>query len=400
MTIRRRPRPLWRRGVLAALLCAAVLYLAAITAAHASPRSALEELERQGGLAVALLRTQLAGAGDESALPAMVTLALGQSPALYGSREAVLSLQSEEESDLDGGEEPPAEDAENGGASHGGPPAILSEEAAEPETPLIFADNGVPARTLLPSSADGYVVAGDVYVNNRADVTFDASLFDGSFAASLSEGDGPQVLILHTHGSEAYTMPAGEEYEPSGECRTTDCDCNVVRVGEELREALEAEGISVLHDETLHDYPEYSGAYGRSLTTAEAYLAEYPGISVILDVHRDAVTDADGAAYKVVSAVGGVNAAQMSFVVGTDAGGLEHPLWRENLKLAAAVQQTVCEDFPTLMRPITVRNSRYNQHLTPGCLLVEVGAAGNSLDEALFSARILGKALAETLTEK
>lgn len=57
------------------------------------------------------------------------------------------------------------------------------------------------------------------------------------------------------------------------------------------------------------------------------------------------------------------------------------------------------DSYPTLMRPITVRNSRYNQHTTPGSLLVEMGAAGNSLDEALLSARLLGKAIAEVMGE-
>ena len=156
----------------------------------------------------------------------------------------------------------------------------------------------------------------------------------------------------------------------------------------------------MLHDPTLHDYPEYSGAYGRSLDAVNAYLAEYPTISFALDVHRDAISDGDGTPYKVVSGVAGLNAAQMSFVIGTDGGGLEHPDWRENLKLAAAIQQRLTADYPTLMRPITVRNSRYNQHTTPGSLLVEMGAAGNSLDEALLSARLLGKALAETILEK
>ena len=93
----------------------------------------------------------------------------------------------------------------------------------------------------------------------------------------------------------------------------------------------------------------------------------------------------------------GLNAAQMSFVVGTDGGGLEHPHWQENLKLAAAIQQQLAADYPTLMRPITVRNSRYNQHTTTGSLLVEMGAAGNSLDEALLSARLLGEAMAEVI---
>ena len=273
----------------------------------------------------------------------------------------------------------------------------ITETPEEPGTPLVFADNGVTARTLVPTSTDGYIVSGDVYITNTSDNTFDASLFDGTFAARLPEEDGPQILIVHTHGSEAYTMPPGEEYEASGECRTTDCNYNTVRVGDELAATLEEAGFSVLHDTTLHDYPQYSGAYDRSLASINSYLEQYPTISFVLDIHRDAISDGEGNMYKVVSNVAGLNAAQMTFVIGTDGGGLEHPNWRENLKLAAAVQQNLLDDYPSLMRPITVRNSRYNQHVTTGSLLVEMGAAGNSLDEALLSARLLGQALAETI---
>ena len=293
-----------------------------------------------------------------------------------------------------GVQKPEVQEKEENGPEE--PSAPISEEPGEAETPLIFADNGVQARTLMPSSPEGYVVTGDVYINNRSDKSFDEGIFDGSFAARLSEEEGPKVLIVHTHGSEAYTMPPGQEYEATSESRTTDCGFNVVRVGDEIAAVLEEAGIEVLHDAALHDYPEYSGAYGRSLTAAEKAMEEHPSISLVLDIHRDAISDADGSPYKVVSGVAGVNAAQMSFIIGTDGGGLEHPDWQENLKLAAAVQQRLLEDYPTLMRPISVRNSRYNQHVSPGALLVEMGAAGNSLDEALLSARLLGEALAET----
>lgn len=174
----------------------------------------------------------------------------------------------------------------------------------------------------------------------------------------------------------------------------------MVRVGDELARTLEEAGIEVLHDPALHDYPEYSGAYGRSLAAAEKAMAEHPSISLVLDIHRDAISDADGSPYKVVSNVAGVNAAQMSLIIGTDGGGLEHEDWRENLKLAAALQQHLTDSYPTLMRPISVRNSRYNQHVSPGALLVEMGAAGNSLDEALLSARLLGQAIGELFLEK
>lgn len=396
MTIQRRPRPQLRRQLAALAAVGGVLYLVAATAASPSARSALDEVGRQGELALGLLRAQLGDPDREEILPAAVSLAIGQSPVLVSGQEAVLRLRGTEEPDdsRDGDTPQPPSDVPPQ------PEAPLPEEPAQPDPPLVFADNGVEARTLVPSSPEGYIVSGGVYINNRTEYPLDASLLDGTFAAALPEEEGPQILIVHTHGSEAYTMPPGQEYEPSGESRTTDTSLNVVRVGDELAKTLEEAGLTVLHDPTLHDYPEYSGAYGRSLDAVNAYLAEYPTISFVLDVHRDAISDGDGTPYKVVSGVAGLNAAQMSFVIGTDGGGLEHPDWRENLKLAAAIQQRLTADSPTLMRPITVRNSRYNQHTTPGSLLVEMGAAGNSLDEALLSARLLGKALAETILEK
>ena len=379
-----------QRGAAALVVSGVVLWLVAVTASSPTAREAMTALGREGGLALALLESQLGRWEDP--LPAQTALAISQSPLLLAGREQVLALRRQAETDdgPDQTEPRPAPTPED--------PALPEEPPAPPADPTApFADNGVPARTLMPSSEAGYTVAGNVYINNRSDRTFGADIFDGTFSAALSKDEGPQVLILHTHGSEAYTMPPGLEYEPTSECRTTDCTCNVVRVGDELAGVLEAAGLTVVHDTTLHDYPEYSGAYDRSLTTAKAYLEQYPSIQFILDVHRDAISDGNGGMYKVVSDVAGQNAAQLSFVVGTDGGGLEHPLWQENLKLAAAITQCLAEDYPTLMRPITVRNSRYNQHLTTGTLLVEVGAAGNSLDEALLSARLLGNALAEVI---
>lgn len=385
MTIQRRPRPQRRRKITALILAAAIPWLAAVTAASDTGQAAIKAIGQQGSLALGIFRSQLGDTRDAQALPAAVSLAIGQSPVLLSGRTEILDLRRSQEDDSPDSQSSQEEQVP------------ITETPEEPGTPLVFADNGVTARTLVPTSTDGYIVSGDVYITNTSDNTFDASLFDGTFAARLPEEDGPQILIVHTHGSEAYTMPPGEEYEASGECRTTDCNYNTVRVGDELAATLEEAGFSVLHDTTLHDYPQYSGAYDRSLASINSYLEQYPTISFVLDIHRDAISDGEGNMYKVVSNVAGLNAAQMTFVIGTDGGGLEHPNWRENLKLAAAVQQNLLDDYPSLMRPITVRNSRYNQHVTTGSLLVEMGAAGNSLDEALLSARLLGQALAETI---
>ena len=372
-------------------LAAVIVWLVGVTAASHSAASAFAAITSQTDLAVGLLRAQFGAQSDaRDDLPAAAVLAIWQSPLLLSARDAISELRRGDEHEDDAAapdtQLPPDEQT-----------APIPEDIALPDTPLVIADNGVSTRTLVPASPGGYVITGDVYIDNRSDKSFDASLFSSQTDLSLSVGGQPQVLIVHTHGSEAYTMPPGEEYVPSGDCRTTDENFSVIRVGAEIAAVLEAAGIRVLHDTTLHDYPSYSGAYNRSLAAVERYLERYPSIALVLDVHRDAVSDSAGNMYKVVSGVAGVNVAQMSFVIGTDGGGLHHPHWQENLKLAAAIQQSLCADFPTLMRPITVRNSRYNQHTTTGSLLVEVGAAGNSLEEALLSARLLGDAIVRTL---
>ena len=373
-------------------LAVTVLWVVFATAGSRTLQGALDALSRRSALPLALLRAQLGDSREEDGwLTAATALAISQSPLLLSGRGAVLSLQSRDDGD-DTSPEPP----DTTQPIRETPVTPEEPEEAAPETDLTFADNGVTPQTLVPTGAAGYVVTGLAYINNTSDRGFDASLFDGTFAARLS-AEEPQVLIVHTHASEAYTMPPGEEYEESGESRTTDTAYNVVRVGDEIAAVLAQAGISVVHDRTLHDYPEYNGAYDRSLSSIEGYLEKYPSLSIVLDIHRDAIYDSQGNPYKVVSQVSEGRAAQMTFVIGTDGSGLPHENWRENLKLAAAVQNTLLEDYPTLMRPITVRNSRYNQHCTAGSLLVEVGAAGNSLDEALLSARLLARGLAETL---
>ena len=366
------------------VLAAAVLWVIFAAAGSDSLSGAVQAVWEQDALPLTLLRLQLGETGEEESwLDLATALVISQSPLLLSSREEILSLQSADDTDGQEGEQPPQQP--------------IRETPATPDTgELTFEDNGVTARTLVPQSAEGYVVSGLAYINNYSDKDFNADSLTGGFAARLGS-DAPQVLIVHTHGSEAYTMPPGQEYEASGESRTTDTDFNVVRVGDEIAAVLAEYGISVIHDRNMYDYPQYNGAYDRSLAAIESYQAQYPSISFVLDIHRDAISDSEGNPYKVVSQVGEQLAAQMTFVIGTDGGGLQHDHWLENLKLAAAVQNTLLEDCPTLMRPITVRNSRYNQHCTTGSLLVEMGAAGNSLDEALLSARLFAKGFAETI---
>lgn len=201
----------------------------------------------------------------------------------------------------------------------------------------------------------------------------------------------PSVLILHTHGSESYTKT--ETYVESADYRTLDTQYNVVSIGARLAQLLEAGGIQVIHDTTLHDQPSYNNAYQQSREAVQTYLDQYPSIRLILDIHRDAAEDSSGQQVAKTVSVAGQTAAQLMLVVGTDAGGLNHPNWRENMALAVKLHAQLEKDCPGICRPISFRTQRFNQDLSAGALIVEVGTAGNTRQEALLAAEVLAKGI-------
>ena len=231
---------------------------------------------------------------------------------------------------------------------------------------------------------------------NRTRLELDESLFQAG-RVDVTMGEGPQILIVHTHGSESYSMTDGDRYEESDPYRTTDCTHNVVKVGEEMATVFRAHGFQVIHDPTLFDYPSYNGAYDRSKAAVEQWLAQYPTIQVVLDVHRDALVGSEGEVYKMVSQEAGKKVAQVMMVLGTDGGGAEHPRWRDNLAFALLLQRNLVRGYTSLVRPTVLRNSRYNQQLLPGSILVEVGGHGNTLSEAIAGARLWADNTARTL---
>ena len=376
------------RRLEAALLAAGTLWMAAVTAGSDTASAAFGALRE--ALPLQALRWELGDLWREDGLSPAAALTIGESPLLLAARPAVAERRALER------QEAPEEDGETD------TPMVLpvEETPLEPETPDPAADNGVPAKTLVPTDPGGYTVCGRVYISNSTSHALTVPELQKPFAAELSEAS-PQILILHTHGSEGYTPVPGTEVVWSGDYRTTDYRYNVVRVGDEMAEAFSEAGLSVLHDRTLYDYPSYSGAYDRSLAAIQSYLVQYPSIRFILDVHRDAIEDGQGNQYKAVSEIEGLGtAAQMSLVLGSDGSGLEHPGWMENLRLAASIQQDILERYPTLMRPVLLRNSRSNQHATAGSLLVVVGAAGNSPEEAVLAGRLFAERMAAVIRKE
>ena len=196
----------------------------------------------------------------------------------------------------------------------------------------------------------------------------------------------PTVLILHTHTTESYTQ-SEERYIPSSSYRTLEENHNMLCIGDAVADILRRNGIVVLHDRQVNDYPSYNGSYTRARETIGEYLQQYPSIQLVLDLHRDA-SDNGGSQLKTLAQVDGETAAQLMLVVGTN-----YDAWQENLALAAKLHAQLERENPGIMRPISLRAQRFNQDLSPGALLIEVGAAGNTRSEAMRAAEELAEAI-------
>ena len=255
-----------------------------------------------------------------------------------------------------------------------------------------------PQPVFTPSPSD-YQGTGTVYFKNETDYAIDmTSLLQKDSPVALGE-QGVQVLIMHTHGTEAYTQSPGHAYVASGEYRTTDSSANMLRVGQEICDILNDRGVSAVHSRTLNDYPAYNGSYNRALKDIQAHIQQYPTIQLVIDVHRDAIATGN-TYYKTAAEVDGQQTAQLMFVTGTDAGGLSHDYWQDNLAFQAQLHDRLNSTYPGIMRPMSIRASRFNQHIRKGSMLLEVGACGNTLEEALAAAQIFANTLADALLEQ
>ncbi len=212
-------------------------------------------------------------------------------------------------------------------------------------------------------------------------------------------GDEPQVLIYHTHNTEAYTQTETYTYVESGDWRTEDTSCSVIAVGEELARILREDyGINVIHDTTQHEQPDIQTAYSRSLRTMEYYKQTYPSLELYIDLHRDAyTTNGVNTDYAMID---GQRVARMMFVVGTGRGSSgsaddDLPDFESNYALALRLTETMLGYNDRLMRNVRVKSGRYNQHISSKCLLVEVGHNANTLEEALAAMQYLARAIAE-----
>lgn len=245
-----------------------------------------------------------------------------------------------------------------------------------------------------PINPDEIPKADTVKFSNQSGYEFNLQSMLDNPKRIAADSNEPVVLIYHTHATEAYTQSGTNTYTPSGEARTLDTNQNMVRVGEELCKVLESRGIKTIHLTDLNDYPSYNGSYGASLKNVKAALEQYPSVKMTIDIHRDAILNADSTPKKLTTDINGKTAAQMMLVMGTDASGLAFDDWEEHLGYAVTLQRELDAAYPNLMRSINLRKQRFNLHLTSGSMLLEVGTSGNTLEEAIYSIQLFGDTLA------
>ncbi len=239
----------------------------------------------------------------------------------------------------------------------------------------------------------------NVYMKNTSGLSIDLKTeLSAKLNIKINKSSEPEVLIVHTHATECYMNEDRDYYTSSDASRTTNNNKNVTHIGDIVASKLKAAGIGVIHDKTQHDYPAYTGSYSRAEVTIKEYLKKYPSIKIVIDIHRDSIALNDTDRVRPVKEINGKEAAQVMLCMGSQSGTVKNfPNWKENFRLATRLQQTMEAMYPGLARPMVLASKLYNQNLTTGSLLLEVGTDCNLLSEAEYSAELVGNALASLL---
>ena len=367
-TVQKRPRILHRLGVLAsALLCllfaAAVFLLSLSAASKLDPARTALRLAEEAFLGLAYFEIQ----NDESA----------------GEAEFPFPADSTDMPDSTA-------------------PADTETAVPElPETPEPVTPTEYPIRqTDLSCGTDVHALFNETDYEPDTNALLAADLPFPDFSDWQAEfGSGePYILILHTHGTEAYSPEGAVTYTMEDSFRSPDRSENVVAVGTVMAETFEAAGIPVLHCTEMFDVQSYQESYSRAAAAIRTYLEKHPSIQIVLDVHRDSVIRADLTRMQPVAEIDGEEYAQFMIVTGTDFKGADHPLWRNNLNFALKIQNNLIGRADSFVRAINLRGAAFNEQYRAGSLLLEVGSCGNTLSQAKRAGALAAIAIADVVT--
>lgn len=253
-----------------------------------------------------------------------------------------------------------------------------TEQEKEPEIQTPVSNSNAIAVNLSALSGKYKNYDGTAVINST-DYKISDLLYAG-YEKPIIDKSLPAVLIYHTHTSEGYYGGG-----------------SVVDVGRTMVEEFEKAGYKTIHLTEYYDKEQFSGAYSRSIKGIEKILAENPSIKLVFDIHRDAITTANGDTYQPLTTVENNSCAQVMFVCGTDAKGLKHPNWKENFKFALDVSRKMGSLYGALSRPVNLRGDRFNTHTTKYSFIMEIGSEANTLDEAKLAGVYTVRSVIETI---
>lgn len=222
--------------------------------------------------------------------------------------------------------------------------------------------------------------------STKRDIDYNA-LFEKSINLAKKSD---KILLYNTHTSESYANSDKFKFDYTGTARTTDGNFNMLFIAKTLNSNLLDKGFDTIQNTTPHDYGTYTSAYSKSRITVKDAIYNMGGAGISIDVHRDASADLS---FRPVVNIKGVQVAQLMFVMGVGNDTSKNPYYEDNLALALQIQNLADKIYPGLFRPMIIRNSVYNQDLNKYSLLVEVGATGNTIEEAMLATRCLSNLL-------
>lgn len=280
------------------------------------------------------------------------------------------------------------------------PQNVSSESKPASSTPAAAANAKGKILTKFLSPYTANLQYDKIYINNKTGQNIQvASELKTGTKIKIKKSKEPEILIMHTHATECFLVENRDYYTDADLSRTTNNQKNVTAVGDALEQELKNAGFSVIHDKTQHDHPSYNGSYTRAKTTVQSYLKKYSSIKIVIDLHRDAMPSGNDKIAPTIE-INKKKAAQVMLVMGSQTGTITgHANWKENLRLALLLQQDLEKKYPGFARSMLLKSAKYNQNLSTGSLLIEVGTDANTLDQALYSGQLVGKTLAETLNK-
>lgn len=215
--------------------------------------------------------------------------------------------------------------------------------------------------------------------------SIDKASAEDILAASGKLKDMAPIGIYCTHTTESYIPTYGE-------AKASGSRGGIYEVALALKDSLEKRGIPAVVSDTIHDYPDWEKSYSNSLQTMQEMKKKYPGMEMFIDVHRDAL-DSDN---PLTTEINGEEVTKLMLVVGSNKRS-NHPNWEQNLAFARKIGNALENSYPGILRSVRVQSGRYNQHMSPKSILVEVGCSNSSLEQAKRGVDYLADSIVQVL---